>query len=72
MEAKLRVKLSSFGFKLDSIQVKDVKLEQSVMNAMNKIVETEKLREAALNEAEAQKITMVKQAEAEKEAKILL
>lgn len=72
IEAKLRAKLSSFGYKLDSIQVKDVKLEQSVMNAMNKIVETEKLREAAMNEAEAQKIKMVKEAEADKEAKILI
>jgi regulator of protease activity HflC (stomatin/prohibitin superfamily) len=57
---------------LDSIQVKDVKLEQSVMNAMNKIVETEKLREAAMNEAESQKIKLVKEAEADKEAKILI
>jgi hypothetical protein len=42
------------------------------MNAMNKIVETGKLREAAMNEAEAQKIKMVKEAEADKEAKILI
>ncbi len=42
------------------------------MKAMNKIVETQKLKEAALNEAEAQKIMQVKEAEAEKESKILL
>lgn len=72
IDEKLRKKLASFGFKLDSIQVKDVKLESSVMNAMNKIVETGKLREAAMNEAEAQKIKMVKEAEADKEAKILI
>ena len=51
----LRIKLSSFGYTLDSIQVRDVKLENTVMLAMNKIVETEKLKEAALNEAEAKK-----------------
>jgi hypothetical protein len=39
---------------------------------MNKIVETEKLREAALNEAESQKIKLVTEAEADKEAKILI
>ena len=39
---------------------------------MNKIVETQKFKEAAYNEAEAKKIMQVKQAEAEKESKILL
>lgn len=72
IEARLRVKLSSFGYKLDSIQVKDVKLDPSVMAAMNKVVETQKLREAALNEAEAEKIKIVKSAEADKDSKILM
>lgn len=72
IELKLREKLSSFWYKLDSIQVKDVKLEAKVMDAMNKIIETEKFKEAAMNEAEAKKIMQVKQAEAEKESKILL
>ncbi len=72
IESRLREKLSTFGYRLDSIQVRDVKLENSVMSAMNKIVETEKLKEAALNEAEANKIMQVKEAEAEKESKILL
>jgi len=72
IERRLREKLSSFGYTLDSIQVRDVKLENSVMAAMNKIVETEKFKEAAFNEAEAQKIMQVKEAEAEKESKILL
>jgi len=72
IEEKLRIKLSSFGFTLDSIQVRDVKLEAKVMSAMNKIVETQKFKEAAYNEAEAKKIMTVKEAEAEKESKILL
>lgn len=72
IEEKLREKLSSFGYKLDSIQVRDVKLEQSVMAAMNKVVESEKLKEAAMNQWEAEKIMQVKRAEAEKESKILL
>ena len=72
IEQRLREKLSTFGYKLDSIQVRDVKLETTVMSAMNKIIETEKLKEAALNEAEAKKIMQVKEAEAEKESKILL
>ena len=72
IEERLRIKLATFGYTLDSIQVRDVKLENTVMSAMNKIVETEKLKEAALNEAEANKIMQVKEAEAEKESKILL
>jgi len=72
IEEKLREKLGGFGYKLDSIQVRDVKLEWTVMGAMNKVVESAKLKEAAMNEAEAQKIMKVKEAEAEKEAKILL
>jgi regulator of protease activity HflC (stomatin/prohibitin superfamily) len=42
------------------------------MHAMNKVVETQKFKEAAQNEAEAKKIMQVKEAEAEKESKILL
>ena len=72
IEERLRKKLQTFGYKLDSIQVRDVKLESSVMSAMNKVIETEKFKEAALNEAEAKKIMQVKEAEAEKESKILL
>ncbi len=72
IEVRLREKLSTFGFTLDSIQVRDVKLENTVMSAMNKIIETEKFKEAAFNEAEAKKIMQVKEAEAEKESKILL
>lgn len=72
IEERLRVKLSTFGFKLDSIQVRDIELDKRVMEAMNKVVETEKLKEAAMNEAEAKKILQVKEAEAEKESKILL
>jgi len=72
IEERLRGKLSTFGYKLDSIQVRDVKLDNTVMSAMNKVVETLKFKQAALNEAEAKKIMQVKEAEAEKESKILL
>jgi hypothetical protein len=42
------------------------------MSAMNKVVETEKFKEAAYNEAEAKKIMQIKEAEADRESKILL
>lgn len=72
IEERLRAKLKEFGYTLDSIQVRDVKLDSTVMHAMNKVIETEKFKEAALNEAEAKKIMQVKEAEAEMESKILL
>lgn len=72
IEQQLRTKLSEFGYVLDSIQVRNIKLEGSVMAAMNKVVETQKLKEAAINEWEARKILQIKEAEADKEAKILL
>ena len=72
IEVNLREKLSQFGYTLDSIQVRNIKLEASVMTAMNKVVESLKLREAALNEWESEKIMQVKRAEADKMAKILI
>ena len=72
IEVNLREKLSQFGYTLDSIQVRNIKLEASVMAAMNKVVESLKLKEAALNEWESEKIMQVKRAEADKMAKILI
>lgn len=72
IEVNLREKLSQFGYTLDSIQVRSIKLEANVTAAMNKVVETSKLKEAAQNEWEAEKIMQVKRAEADKEAKILI
>ncbi len=72
IEEALRIKLHQFGYTLDSIQVQDIQLDKLVLKALNRIVETEKMKEAALNEAEAARITMVKEAEADKESKKLL
>jgi len=72
IEEALRRKLDQFGYTLDSIQVQDIQLDELVLKSLNRIVETEKMKEAALNEAEAKRITMVKEAEADKESKKLL
>jgi len=72
IEARLRDKLREFGYKIDSIQVQNIDLDSAVMRAMNKEVETAKLKNAAFNEAEAKKIMKVKEAEADKESQILL
>jgi len=72
IETSLRNKLQQFGYRIDSIQVQNIDLDPAVMRAMNKEVETAKLKNAAFNEAEAKKIMKVKEAEADKEAQILL
>lgn len=72
IEVALRAKLHQIGFTLDSIQVQDIQLDARVLQALNKIIETEKLKEAALNEAQAKFIGLVKEAEADKESKKLL
>jgi len=72
IEEKLREKLKQFGYKIDSIQVQNIELDAAVMRAMNKEIETAKLKNAAYNEWESKKIMKVKTAEAEKEAQILL
>jgi len=72
IEEKLREKLKSFGYRLDSIQVRDVSLDKSVMDAMNRVVESLKIKEAAYNEADAEKIKQIKAAEADKESKLLI
>jgi len=72
IEEKLREKLKQFGYKIDSIQVQNIELDAAVMRAMNKEIETAKLKNAAYNEWESKKIMKVKEAEADKEAQILL
>ncbi len=72
IEEKLREKLKQFGYKIDSIQVQNILLDQAVMRAMNKEIETAKLKNAAYNEGESKKIMKVKDAEWDKEAQILL
>jgi len=72
IEINLRQKLAEFGYTLDSIQVRDILLDANVMAAMNKVIETEKLRQRAINEWEALKIKSIKAAEADRETKILI
>jgi regulator of protease activity HflC (stomatin/prohibitin superfamily) len=65
-------KMSTWGIEINSIQVMDIIFPSTITDAMSKVVASQRLREAALNEAEASKIRVVKQAEAEKESRILL
>lgn len=65
-------KMTTYGMKISSFQVMDIVFPTEITDAMSKVVASVRLREAAQNEAEASKIKVVKQAEAEKESRILL
>lgn len=63
--------LQSFGYTLLQALVTDIQPNENVKNAMNEINTAQRLRMAAHEKAEAEKIVRVKQAEAEAEANIL-
>ena len=59
------------GFTIVKTLVTSINVDESVQTTLNKVYESKKILEAAANEADACKLKMVKQAEAEKESKIL-
>lgn len=65
-------KFKTWGIVISSFQVMDIVFPKEITDAMNKVVASVRIREAALNEAEAEKVKVVKAAEAEKESRILL
>lgn len=63
--------MSSFGFTIIQTLVTDIEPAAEVRDSMNKINASKRLREAALQTAEAEKVKVIKAAEAEAEAKFL-
>lgn len=59
------------GYTIIKTLVTSIDVDKSVRDALNKVYESKKILEASENEADANKIKMVKAAEAEKESKIL-
>lgn len=72
IKATLEEKLGEFGMKLDSVQVVDIQLDHNVIEAMNRVVASQKNRIAAIEDAEAKKKAQILSAEADKEMKRLL
>ena len=63
--------IEDFGYKIIQTLVTDIKVDKRIVEAMNDIVASEREKQAAIEKAEAKKILMVKEAEAEAEAKKL-
>jgi len=63
--------IESFGYKIIQTLVTDIQVDERIIKAMNDIVASEREKRAAIEKAEAKKILMIKEAEAEAEAKKL-
>jgi regulator of protease activity HflC (stomatin/prohibitin superfamily) len=68
----LHEKFMKWGIRIDGFQVMDIIFPTEITDAMSKVVASQRLREAAMNEAEARKVRVVKEAEAEKDSRILM
>ncbi len=68
----LSMKLAEFGMELDSVQVIDIVLDSQVVQAMNQVVASQKLKTAAITEAEGRKQAEILRAEGDKEVKRLI
>lgn len=68
---QLEAKFTEYGYTLHKTLITNIKLAPEVEHAMNKVNASKKLKEAAINEAEANYIISVKDAEADKVRKKL-
>jgi len=68
----LNEKFLAWGIEIQGFQLMDIVFPTVITDAMSKVVASQRLREAAMNEAEATKVRVVKEAEAEKESRVLL
>ena len=71
IKEELSESMDDFGYSIVKSLITDIDPDQNVKDAMNRINATARLRVAAENEAEAEKIRQVKSAEADAEAKKL-
>lgn len=71
VKKELQETMADLGYNILNTLVTDIQPDANVKNAMNEINTAQRLREAAQEKAEAEKIMRIKQAEGEAEASIL-
>lgn len=71
VRSELKEIMNNFGYDIMQALITDIQPDHKVKNAMNEINEAQRLRVAALEKGEAEKIISIKKAEAESESKIL-
>lgn len=67
VKSLLQEKMTQFGYSIISTLITDIQPDQAVVNAMNSINEAQRRRQAAKELAEAEKITVVTKAEAQRD-----
>lgn len=67
VKSLLQEKMTQFGYTIISTLITDIQPDQAVVNAMNSINEAQRRRQAAKELAEAEKITVVTKAEAQRD-----
>jgi regulator of protease activity HflC (stomatin/prohibitin superfamily) len=72
VKEQLQEKLAAYGYDISSVLLVHIGIASNVAGSMNEINASARLREAAKEKAEAEKILSVKSAEADAEAKYLL
>merc|ERR1712039_901142 len=65
---RLLVEMAAYGFQIHKALVTELTPDQSVQQSMNEINKQKRLRDASIMAAEAEKIKVVKQAEAQADA----
>lgn len=68
VEETLTARMTEFGFHIENVLVDDPQPSAQLRDAFDRVIASERMREAAINEAEATRIKMVAKAEAEGEA----
>ena len=69
--AHLTIKLSEFGYSIDSFQVRDIILPREITDAMSKVIASKREQEATINQAQSKYILAVKEAEGQKQTRLL-
>ena len=72
VQDSLNEKMAQYGYDIQAALITNLTLDYKVATSMNEINASARLREASKEKAEAEKILLVKSAEAEAEAKYLL
>lgn len=65
VKSNLDANMKSYGYEINTVLINDIDIEHKVKAAMNEINTNKRLREAAQEKAEAEKILVVKAAEAD-------
>merc|ERR1712176_192370 len=71
IQEQVKQSMAPYGYKVENVLITDLRPEASVLKAMNDINASRRQREAAQEKGEAEKILLIKAAEADAESKHL-